>query len=243
MSQPRFDPKKFAAFKFKAKESLLNVLKPRRTRELPKEQKSSWLAGTFIVIIAAFVIAMAIRMFLLQIFYVPTDSMELTLHAGDRIIVNKLLYGITNPFWGANDTEKLLFVIPNPFYKKHMSVSNIRYIVRFSKTPKRTDIVVFRNTSKTGEITKRIIGLPNETIKIKKGIVYINGKPLKERYPVIRDRSDFGPIRVPAGSYFVLGDNRAASSDSRHWGAVSKDNIIGVLAARIWPLGKIRTYK
>jgi len=243
MSQPRFDPKKFSAFKFKAKESILNVLKPQRTKETTAKKKRFWLFDTLKVIIAAFIIALAIRTFLFQVFYIPTNSMEPALSAGDRIIVNKLMYGITNPFWGADDTENLLFVLPNPFYKKHMPISYVRYIAKFSKKPKRADIVVFKSPSAAGGITKRVIGLPGDRIKIKKGIVYVNGKPLKERYPIIRDKSDFGLIEVAAGSYFVLGDNRSASSDSRHWGAIPKNNIFGILAARIWPLGKMRNFK
>lgn len=244
MSQLRFDPKKFTAYKFKAKESLLNVLKPQRLKKPPlhKTKEYFWLFDMLKVTIAAFITALVIRTFLFQVFYIPTDSMEPALRTGDRILANKLLYGITNPFWGADDTEKLFFVISNPFYKKHLAISNIRYIVRLSRKPKRTDIVVFKSPAAFGEITKRIIGLPGEQLKIRNGTVYINGQPLNEKYP-IKDRSNYGPVKVLAGSYFVLGDNRAASSDSRHWGAVSKDKIIGVLAARIWPLNKIRTFK
>jgi signal peptidase I len=243
MSQPRFDPKKFSAYKFKAKEALLNVLKPQRTKQILKQKKRFWLFDTLKVIIAAFIIALLIRTFIFQVFYIPTNSMEPTLRAGDRIIVNKLMYGITNPFWGADEAENLLFIFPNPFYKKHMPISYIRYIARFSKNPKRSDIIVFKSPTSAGEATKRVIGLPGDQVKIKSGIVHVNGKALKERYPVTRDRSDIGPVKVPAGSYFVLGDNRPASSDSRHWGAIQRNNIIGILAARIWPLNKARTFK
>jgi signal peptidase I len=243
MSQPRFDPKKFSAYKFKAKEALLNVLKPQRTKETIAKKKHSWLFDTLKVIIAAFIIALAIRTFLFQVFYIPTNSMEPALSAGDRIIVNKLMYGITNPFWGADEAENLLFVFPNPFYKKHMPISYIRYIARFSKKPKRGDIVVFKIPTASGGITKRVIGLPGDQVKMVKGIVYVNGKILKERYRVLKDTSNFGPIKIPAGSYFMLGDNRSASSDSRHWGAISGDNIFGIIAARIWPLNKMRNFK
>jgi len=243
MSQPRFDPKKLSAYKFKAKEALLNVLKPQRTKEITAKKKSFWLFDTLKFILAAFIIALLIRTFLFQAFYIPTNSMEPALSAGDRIIVNKLMYGITNPFWGADEAENLLFVFPNPFYKKHMPISYIRYMATFSKKPERGDIVVFKIPSASGGITKRVIGLSGDQIKMVKGIIYVNGKPLKERYPVIRDRSDIGLVKVPAGSYFVLGDNRPASSDSRHWGAIQRNNIIGILAARIWPLNKARTFK
>jgi len=226
MSQPRFDPKKFSAYKFKAKEALLNVLKPQRTKEIVARKKRFWLFDTLKFIIAAFIIALAIRTFLFQVFYIPTNSMEPALRAGDRVIVNKLMYGITNPF-----------------YKKHMPISYIKYIARFSKDPKRSDIIIFKSPTSAGEAIKRVIGLPGDQVKMVKGIVYVNGKALKERYPVTRDRSDIGPVKVPAGSYFVLGDNRPASSDSRHWGAIQRNNVIGILAARIWPLNKAGTFK
>ena len=243
MSQPRFDPKKFSAYKFKAKEALLNVLKPQRTKQVLKQKKRFWLFDTIKFILAAFIIALAIRTFLFQVFYVPTNSMEPALRARDRIIVNKLMYGITNPFWGADEAENLLFVFPNPFYKKHMPISYIRYMARFSKKPKRGDIVVFKSPSASGGITKRVIGLPGDQVTIVKGIVRVNGKLLKERYGVIRDTSNFGPIKIPADSYFMLGDNRPASSDSRHWGTISRDNIIGIIAARIWPSDRIKAFK
>lgn len=243
MSQPKFDPKKFTAYKFKAKEALLNVLKPQRTKIVAKQQKGFGLSCTIGAIIIAFITALVIRTFLFQVFYIPTNSMEPALSAGDRIMANKLLYGITNPFWGSDDTEKLLFVLDNPFYGKHMPISKVRYIARFSRKPKRSDIIIFKGPTSAGEVTKRVIGMAGEKLAIKNGMIYINGKQLKERYAVIRDKSDFGPVRIPAYSYFVLGDNRPASSDSRHWGNISRENIVGVLSARIWPLGKIKTFK
>ena len=243
MSQPRFDPKKFSAYKFKAKEALLNVLKPQKTKETTAKKKRFWLFDTLKVIIAAFIIALVIRTFLFQVYYIPTNSMEPALNAGDRIMVNKLMYGITNPFWGADEAENLLFVFPNPFYKKHMPISYIRYMERFSKKPKRGDIVVFKGPSASAGITKRVIGVPGDQFKMAKGIVYVNGKLFKEKYRVIRDTSNFGPIKIPAGSYFMMGDNRPASSDSRHWGTISQDNIIGIIAARIWPPNRVKVFK
>jgi signal peptidase I len=241
MSQPNPGPEKLSALTFKARKPLLNVLRSGKIKK--KHKEANWLSDALRLIIAVLILVFAVRTFLIQVCYIPTSSMEKTLSAGDVIMVNKISYGITNPFWGASDTEKLLSVLPNPFYKKRMPISNIRYIVRFSFKPKRMDIVTIRPTSKTGEITKRIIGLPGEQIKIVNGIVYVNGKQIREDRSAVIDRSNFKQIKIPAGSYFVLGDNRARSSDSRDWGVVSRDNIIGVLAARIWPQNKIRTFK
>ncbi len=229
------------AFNFRTREALLNVLRSRKTRE--KQEKGNWLFDTIKLIIAVLILVFVVRTFLIQVYYIPTSSMEKTLSAGDVIVVNKLLYGITNPFWGANNTEKLLSVLPNPFYKKRMPISRIKYIVRFPRKPKRMDIVTIKVPLKIGEVTKRIVGLPGDSIKIVKGIVYINGKQMAGSRSIIPDRYDLKPIKIPTGSYFVLGDNRSASSDSRDWGVVSRDNIIGILAARIWPLKKIRTFE
>lgn len=241
MSQPNSAHEKFSAYTFKARESLLNVLRSGKTKE--KREKGNWLFDTLKLLIYVLILVFIIRTFLIQDYYIPTSSMEKTLSAGDVIFVNKLLYGITNPFWGAEDTRKLLYILPNPFYKKRMPISRIRYIVRFSRKPRRMDIVTIKVPLKVGEVTKRIVGLPGESIKIVKGIVYINGKQMARSRSIIPDRSDLKQIKIRAGSYFVLGDNRQYSNDSRDWGVVSRDNIIGVLAARIWPLKKIRTFK
>jgi signal peptidase I len=241
MSQPNSASRKFMAFNLKTREALLSVLRSGKIKE--EREKGNWLFDALKLITAVLVLVFIVRTFLIQAYYIPTSSMEKTLSTGDVIAVNKLLYGLTNPFWGANDTEKLLSVLPNPFYKKRMPISNTRYIVRFPRKPKRMDIVTIRVPLKIGEVTKRIVGLPGEQIKIVKGIVYIDGMQIRKLRSIIPDRSDLKPIKIPPGSYFVLGDNRSASSDSRDWGVVSRDNIIGVLAARIWPLDKFRTFK
>jgi len=246
VSQPKFDPKNLKAFKFKAKESLVKVLEPEKTKEEPKKKKPSRIIAAFKKILILFIIillASVIDIFFFQVSFVPTDSMEATLGAGDGIIVNKLLYGIANPFWGTNDTERLLLVINNPFYKKGMPISKIRYMVRFSKGPRRGDIVMVKTSTKYGEMSGRITGLPGELVKIKKGTIYINGKKMIEKFPVIKGGPDLDYAKVPQDSYFIIGDNMADPSNSEKLGMVSRENIVGILAGRIWPLNKIRTFK
>ncbi|GAB6274660.1 MAG: signal peptidase I [Peptococcaceae bacterium] len=104
----------------------------------------------------------------------------------------------------------------------------------------RGDIVVFHAppASRLDEVMiKRTIGLPGEIISIKKGVVYINGNPLAEPYELEKPREDFKPFTVPAGSIFVMGDNRNNSFDSRFWGAVPMDLVIGKALVRFYPLG------
>lgn len=107
---------------------------------------------------------------------------------------------------------------------------------------KRGDIVVFwypGNTSKS--FIKRIIGLPGETVEIKSGLVRLDGKPYEEPYvpPKFEDRSDFGPVRIPENHYFVMGDHRNTSNDSRSWGALSANLIFGKAIFRYWPLSRM----
>jgi signal peptidase I len=114
--------------------------------------------------------------------------------------------------------------------------------------PHRGDIVVFkappaakRNCSEGGTFVKRIIGLPGEVVSERSGIVYIDGKPLHEAYvdPRRRDTTTQTWPRVPKDQYFVMGDNRASSCDSREWGTVPRKNLIGPVLLTYWPPDRI----
>ena len=106
--------------------------------------------------------------------------------------------------------------------------------------PQRGDIVVFRLPTNPNSIPfiKRVIGLPGETIEIKAGVVYINGSPLNE--PYIKEAANYTipKEKIPAGSYFVLGDNRNNTSDSHIWGTVPRENVMGKATLSIWPPGR-----
>lgn len=106
--------------------------------------------------------------------------------------------------------------------------------------PERGEIAAFRHDSSAPEVyLKRIIGLPGDRIQIIRGDVVINGKTLDEPYVRFHDDRSFGPVSVPANSLYVLGDNRANSDDSRFWGFVRQDQLIGQALAGIWPLGRV----
>ncbi|UCF38159.1 MAG: signal peptidase I [Acidobacteriota bacterium] len=106
----------------------------------------------------------------------------------------------------------------------------------------RGDVVVFwypKDPAKS--FIKRVIGLPGEEIEIRRGVVYVNGRELVEPYVPYEffDPSSSGPTRVASGSYFVLGDHRNSSNDSRNWGTVPIENIFGQAVFRYWPVTKL----
>lgn len=115
-----------------------------------------------------------------------------------------------------------------------------KFIYHFSEVA-RGDIVVFWYPQDvTKSLIKRVIGLPGETVEIQSGVVLVDNEPLKEPYleSTYVDFSSFGPVTVPEGAYFVLGDHRDASNDSRNWGAVPGDKIFGKAILRYWPISK-----
>jgi signal peptidase I len=113
------------------------------------------------------------------------------------------------------------------------------------QNPQRKDIIVFNPTHRLEEqnyhdaFIKRIIGLPGETIAIKDGQVYVNGRPLQEKYVRESPQYPYGPVTVPPNSYLVLGDNRNNSYDSHYWGFVPREKIIGRATVRFWPPNRI----
>jgi len=160
----------------------------------------------------ALLIALVVRTLLLQAFKIPSSSMENTLLVGDHIFVNKFVYGYHVPYTKGR-------------------------ILRFS-TPKRGDIIVFvfpEDPKK--DFIKRVIAVPGDTVEIRQKAVLVNGKPLDEPYVRFADgkntdgfpraRDNLPPVRVPEGKLFMMGDNRDRSYDSRFWGFVDMDAVIG----------------
>jgi signal peptidase I len=176
-------------------------------------------------ILIALILAMFVRTFIVQAFKIPTGSMRPTLLEGDIILVNKFIYGAKVPF-------------------VNLKLPKVR-------EPKRGDVIVFiypDNPKK--DYIKRLIGLPGDTVEIKSGSVYINGKPLldtvfSQRY--YYNRGELGKegekIRVPENSLFVLGDNSISSQDSRYWGFVPRENVLGEAIIIYWPFIRIRLIK
>ena len=150
---------------------------------------------------------------------IPSESMENTIMNGDRIFGFRMAYGLNFDLFG-----------------KHISHQ--------TKDPERFDIVIFKFPDDESQLfIKRVIGLPGETVTIKDGKVYINDseEPLDDSFVAETPVGDFGPYKVPEGSYFMLGDNRNHSRDSRYWinSFVEKDKILGKAVLRYFPSPKL----
>lgn len=171
-------------------------------------------------IVIAVLLALFIRTFVVQAFKIPSGSMIETLQIGDHILVNKFIFGTRIPF------------VPRPLFPL--------------RRPERLDIIVFKYPEdETKDFIKRIIGLPGDVVEGREKTIYVNGDPLTEPYVIHSDpmtlspesmspRDSFGPLTVPANSFFVMGDNRDQSLDSRFWGTVSYDKIKGKAFLIYW---------
>lgn len=157
-------------------------------------------------IVIAVILALLIRTFAFEPFYIPSGSMEPTLQINDEILVNK--FG--HHFWDFQRGDIIVF-----------------------KYPENPDI----------DYVKRLIGLPGEKVELKDSKLYINDQEVAEDYlPKGLRFDDFGPVEVPEGHYLMLGDNRNNSEDSRYWGFLPEDNVIGKAMFIFWPFDRIRAF-
>ena len=187
----------------------------RLTHRLPR----SWRVAIdwVVTIVGAVAIVLAIKAWVVNPYRIPSASMEPTLHCA-----------------GGSDGCTARF---------SDRVLATRFIYHFTE-PKRGDIVVFRTPAAArrdcgagGTFVKRIVGLPGESFELRAGYVYIDGVRIREPY-ITHDRragQSEPPYRIPKDAYYVLGDNRASSCDSRVWGALPKGNLIGKVFAVYWP--------
>lgn len=126
---------------------------------------------------------------------------------------------------------------PNLHHGEYLIVDKISYRLPFNwRLPQRGDVIVFEAPTQPGkDFVKRIIGLPGETVEIKQGQVFINGAPYDEPFGARLDRFSMGPQVVPEGEYFVMGDNRGNSNDSRNWGMLPFEEVVGRAWVSYWP--------
>ena len=171
----------------------------------------------------ALIIALFIRTFIAQPFKIPTSSMVPTFKPGDKIFVNKFIYGAKIP------------------------LTNVR--LPKMREPARGDIIVFLSpVEKKKYLVKRLVGLPGDRIEIKNGHLWINGSPVREPQILSSityyNMGEYGKqgnvIEVPEGTYFALGDNSLNSVDSRYWGVFPKKNLVGKTFLIWWPVTRIK---
>jgi signal peptidase I len=188
------------------------------------QKKARWLRELLIVVVVAVGLAVLLRTFVVQTFSIPSGSMEPTLNIGDRIVVDKLAYDLHGV--GRGD------------------------IVVFARPPAEDCA-----GAPVSDLVKRVIGLPGETISLSgNGYVLINGKRLDETWlptsvqgttypgPSGTPYSLSHPYKIPANHYFMMGDNRGDSCDSRFWGPIPKSLMVGKVDLRIWPLTRFHFF-
>ena len=169
------------------------------------------------VLLVALLLALVIRTFAVQAYRIPSGSMLETLQIGDQLLVNRLAYGFFVPF----KDEPL---------------------VTWSE-PQRGDVIVFEYPlDPETDFIKRVIGVPGDKISMQDKVLYVNGVRAQESYiqhvdaSIYPKRDNFGPVEVPPGKYFVMGDNRDDSKDSRFWGFVDFTAIQGKAMIIYWSL-------
>ncbi len=194
-------------------------------------------------VVYAFLVAIIIRIFFFQTFWIPSGSMEPTLYEQDRIIANKLVYRTRAPARG----EVIIFRVFQPPRRGMPGRLTMEEAMAATESPRGSGSGIFRESGETGpgsievqDYIKRVVGLPGDTVEIDDGEIYINGEILYENYRTRRPNySHYGPITVPPGEVFVLGDNRSNSQDSHVIGTVPIRNVEGRAEMIFWPLSRI----
>ncbi|MEX2533701.1 MAG: signal peptidase I [Nitriliruptoraceae bacterium] len=183
-----------------------------------------------VLILIAIVIAFLLRSFVVQVFFIPSSSMEPTLMVNDRIVVEKVTYRFRPVQRGdivVFESEEVAVDDPAPLLVR--AVRGFGQVLGVVPTSAR-------------DYVKRVIAIGGDELLIVDGTVFLNGTAVDEPYVVYRDGDAFGPITVPDGALFFMGDNRPNSADSRRsLGSVSEDRVVGRAAAVIWPPGRIHT--
>ena len=185
-----------------------------------------------LLLLAAAVIAFLVKTFIAQAFFIPSGSMLPQLQIDDRVVVSKLSYKLHDPHRG----DIVVFDNPMP--------------ARMANGPSNPVSKIYRKIGEgigliqpsTEEFIKRVIALPGESVDIKEGKVYVNGHELVEPYlapgtlTLPGGRFEF-PQTVPENTLWVMGDNRGNSSDSRVFGPISQDKVVGRTIVKVWPFG------
>jgi signal peptidase I len=196
-----------------------------------KPERSFW-AELPLLIGIALLIAFLVKTFVAQAYYIPSESMVPQLKVGDRVVVSKLSYRLHKPRRG----DIIVFDAP-PGATGLKTESKGKGVPRVARNV--LEAVGLRQPS-TEEFIKRVIGLPGDTVEGRNGKVYVNGLELVEPYLHGNvTTSDFGPVKVPKGRLWLMGDNRDNSEDSRVFGTVPESTVVGRAVVRPWPLNRL----
>ncbi|MCL9762580.1 signal peptidase I [Frankia sp. AiPa1] len=197
--------------------------------------RGSFLRELPVLVLVAFLLALLIKALLVQAFWIPSESMERTLLVNDRVLVNKVVYHFRDVHRG----EVVVFngkgtgfdhaesVVPKPTNVFSRGVRDAQRLLGLG-APSETDFI------------KRVIGVGGDTVACcdAEGRVTVNGHPLDEPYVYENDYQRFGPLQVPAGYLWVMGDHRGASSDARQNGPIPQSKVVGRAFVRVWPLNR-----
>ena len=194
------------------------------------------MARVFRELLEAIVLALIVFMVIqgsVRNFRVEGSSMHPTLIDDEYLLVNKLVYFPV-------DTHRLSRIIP--FWKVEQSADGFA-----ARAPERGEVIVFRYPiDPSQDFVKRVVGLPGEKVEIRQGNVYIDGKPLPEPYIeggasrcFDQSKPSDCPVQLKDDEYFVMGDNRLSSNDSRRWGPLPEQNVLGKVWFVYWPLSEL----
>lgn len=190
----------------------------------PRKKQTSFWVELPILVIVALAVAVLIKTFLVQAFWIPSESMLPTLEINDRVLVNKLSYVFGEPERGD------VVVFDPPFATEEEREPLLEAIVRNVAES------LGLQQPAVEDLIKRVIAVGGEQIEVKDNRVLVDGVPIFE--PYLNPDSfmpDFGPVEVPDGYVFVMGDNRSRSQDSRRFGPIDADSIVGRAFVRVWP--------
>jgi signal peptidase I len=202
----------------------------RERRRRRASKKGGGVIEFLVILLVSFALVFGfVRPFVVEAFYIPSESMVPTLRVGDRVLVNKFIYRFAEPERG--DIIVFKSVEGGKLPPEENLIEHIIGLFRNdgAEEPPREDLI------------KRVVGVPGDEISVRGGTLRVNGEPQKEPYVNRKfpDRSFAAPTAVPEGHVFVMGDNRANSRDSRYFGTVPKRNIEGEAFLRFWPPDRI----
>lgn len=203
------------------------------TQSSPTEdrKKHSFWRELPVLVVVAFVVALLLKTFVIQAFYIPSASMLPTLHEGDRVLVEKISYAIGAP--GRGDVI---------VFERDVATEEVEESQWWEKIGDSFRGLFGFPTGSTQDFIKRVIAVGGDTVEGRADGVYVNGELVDESYlEPETGTAEFSPVVVPEGQVFVMGDNRGNSDDSRNFGSISEDRIVGHAFLLIWPPAELDT--